>query len=83
MASQWGCRHHQRVKYSDSTLAEIVALGLRQDLTPRIFVSDSDFIAMTKNGTLCNKRRHLGPREFENVLRDQLRLYTQARNGFV
>ena len=34
---------------------------------------------MTKNGTLCNEDGHLGPAEFENVMREQLRLYTPAR----
>ena len=33
---------------------------------------------MTKNGALCNKRGHLGPQEFENVMREQIRLYTQV-----
>ena len=42
-------------------------------------MSDSDFVAITKNGALCNGRGHLGPREFEAVMREQLRLYTQSR----
>ena len=33
---------------------------------------------MTKDGELCNDRGHLGPQEFENVMREQLPLYTQV-----
>ena len=47
-------------------------MQLEQAFTPRIFVSDSDFVAITKNGTLCNKQGHLGPKEFENVMREQV-----------
>ncbi len=50
-----------------------------QDFSPRIFVSDSDFIAMTRDGKLCNESGRLGPFEFERVLREQLRLYAQSR----
>ena len=52
---------------------------IAQDMTPPIFVSDSDFIAITKDSTLCNEQGHLGPKEFENVMREQIRLYTQQR----
>ena len=38
-----------------------------QDFTPRIFVSDSDFIAITQNGSLLNANGRLGPAEFEQV----------------
>ena len=51
----------------------------RQDFSPRIFISDSDFIAMTNNGALCNSRGQLGPAEFERVMREQMLYYTQSR----
>ena len=41
-------------------------------MTPPIFVSDSDFVAMTKDGALCNAQGHLGPVEFENMMREQV-----------
>ena len=43
-----------------------------QAFSPSIFVSDSDFVAMTKNGALCNEHGHLGPVEFETVMREQV-----------
>ena len=43
-----------------------------QAFSPSIFVSDSDFVAMTKNGALCNEHGHLGPIEFETVMREQV-----------
>jgi hypothetical protein len=52
---------------------------LMQDFTPRIFLSDSDFIAMTKNGALCNAKGQLGPKEFEILMREQILNYTQSR----
>ena len=59
-----------------------------QNFSPRIFVSDSDFVAITKNGALCNAKGHLGPREFENVMREQVRVsanqgHMSARVGLV
>ena len=52
---------------------------LLQDFSPRIFISDSDFIAITNNGALCNINGHLGALEFENVMREQILNYTQSR----
>ena len=49
-----------------------------QDFSPRIFVSDSDFIAMTRDGQLCNPAGRLGPAEFERMMREQIRLYAQV-----
>ena len=49
-----------------------------QAFSPSIFVSDSDFVAMTKNGALCNEHGHLGPVEFENVMREQVNVYQSA-----
>jgi len=58
---------------------EFQAAIKKLDFFPRIFISDSDFIAMTKNGALCNANGHLGPQEFENVMREQILNYTQSR----
>ena len=33
---------------------------------------------MTKNGALCNENGHLGPIEFENVMREQVNVYQSA-----
>mmetsp|Transcript_39664 Transcript_39664/g.105647 ORF Transcript_39664/g.105647 Transcript_39664/m.105647 type:complete len:93 (+) Transcript_39664:1600-1878(+) len=49
------------------------------DFTPRIFVSDSDFVAMTRDGALCNTNGRIGMEQFEKIMREQLRLYTQGR----
>ena len=42
-------------------------------------MSDSDFIAITNNGALCNDKGQLGPAEFERLMREQMLLYTQSR----
>ena len=50
----------------------------RQDFTPHIHMAESDFMAITRNGALCDDTGGLGPVEFEAVMRDQIRLYTQV-----
>ena len=50
-----------------------------QSFDPPIFVSDSDFVAITNNGALCNADGNIGAAEFEAVLREQILLYTQSR----
>ena len=50
-----------------------------QDFAPRIYVSDSDFMAITRGGALCRPNGNLGPPEFEAVMREQLRIYSQTR----
>jgi hypothetical protein len=50
-----------------------------QSFDPPIFVSDSDFVAITRHGALCNAIGSLGPAEFEAVMREQILLYTQSR----
>ena len=50
-----------------------------QDFTPPIHVSASDFASITQNGALCDANGDLGPAEFEALLRQQVRLYTQRQ----
>ncbi len=59
-------------------LPKCVTAVAGQDFTPRIHVSDSDFMAITRNGALCRPNGGLGPAEFEVVMRDQLRLYAHT-----
>ena len=59
-------------------LIDVSAVAV-QDVGVPMFVSDSDFIDITKNGELCNERKNLGPAQFEAVMREQLQLYMQAR----
>jgi hypothetical protein len=58
---------------------KIMMLPFVQNFTPRIFLSDSDFIAMTKNGAMCNAQGQLGVEEFEMVMREQILNYTMSR----
>mmetsp|Transcript_52972 Transcript_52972/g.139581 ORF Transcript_52972/g.139581 Transcript_52972/m.139581 type:complete len:651 (-) Transcript_52972:1867-3819(-) len=52
--------------------------GIRKlDFKPRIYVSDSDFVGITKDGALCNQQGLLGPDEFERVMREQIRIHTE------
>ena len=38
-----------------------------QDFNPRIYLSESDFMAITRNGALCRPGGTIGPAEFEMV----------------
>ncbi len=51
-----------------------------QDFWPRMHVAPSDFVALTRGGTLCDDKDRLGAAEFELAMREQIRLYTQAVN---
>ena len=50
-----------------------------QDFSSPLHLSDSDFIAITRNGDLARPNGTLGPEEFELVMREQLWLFTQTR----
>jgi hypothetical protein len=50
-----------------------------QDFEPRMHVADSDFRELTKNKAL-DENGDIGPQAFEQIIREQIRLYTQARH---
>ena len=50
-----------------------------QDLKPHIHLTDSDFASITNDGKLCDEGGSIRPAEFEAAIRQQLRLYAQAR----
>ena len=41
----------------------------------------SDFCFITDNGALCDANGTIGEAEFQNIMRLQIRLYTQAERG--
>ena len=45
-----------------------------QDFHPRIHITDSDFASITQDGALCDTKGQLGPDEFANVIRRQVRI---------
>jgi hypothetical protein len=49
-----------------------------QDFTPRIFLAESDFLSLTENQKLLRPGR-VNEAEFEVLIRDQMKLYTQTR----
>ena len=50
----------------------------RLDFRPPVHVTMSDFASITQDGTLCNSRNEMTPRDFELAMRLQLRLYIQV-----
>ena len=48
-------------------------------LGAQIHVSRSDFCFITDNGALCDAHGAIGEAEFQNIMRRQIRLYTQVR----
>ncbi len=44
----------------------------RQDLYPRIHLTESDFASITRQGAHCSTRGTLGPRQFEAAMREQV-----------
>jgi hypothetical protein len=46
-------------------------------------VAPSDFVALTRGGALCDSKDRLGAAEFELAMREQIRLYAQARNDIL
>ena len=50
-----------------------------QDFKPPIYCSASDFASISQNGALCDANGDLGPAEFETIMRQQVRLYTQRQ----
>ena len=47
-------------------------------LGAQIHVSRSDFAFVTDNGALCDASGAIGEAEFQNIMRRQIRLYTQV-----
>jgi hypothetical protein len=39
----------------------------------RVHVSQSDFVTITRNGALCNAQGGIGAKEFETIIRGQVR----------
>jgi hypothetical protein len=54
------------------------SLSHGQDFEPRMHVADSDFRELTR-GKALNEAGELGPEVFEQIIREQIRLYTQVR----
>ena len=44
----------------------------RQPLQPKLHMTDTDFLSITRNGKLCDDEGGLGEREFELVMREQV-----------
>ena len=43
-----------------------------QDFKPHIHLAESDFAAITADGSLCGNDGSLGPKEFEEAMRRQV-----------
>ena len=50
-----------------------------QDFKPRIHLSESDYAVLTQGGALCDENGNLGPEQFEEALRNQMKLYMQRQ----
>ena len=57
----------------------VLVRGRAQDFHPCIHITDSDFASITHDGKLCDAEGHLGPREFEDVMRRQARARAYGR----
>jgi hypothetical protein len=44
-----------------------------QPFQPKLHMTDADFLSITLNGKLCDNEGGLGEREFELVMREQVR----------
>ena len=49
-----------------------------QDFTPNIFLAESDFLSLTEHQKLV-RPGHINEAEFEVLIREQMKLYTQSR----
>ena len=55
------------------------SLCLLQNFIPRIHVTESDFMILTRNGALCDANGTLGFKEFEVCMREQIRFFAQRK----
>jgi hypothetical protein len=63
-------------------VALFMCITIMQNLQPRVHLTESDFAVITDNGRLCTGRpNHLGPDEFERVMRRQLQRWVQVGGG--
>jgi hypothetical protein len=44
-----------------------------QDITPNIYMADSDFDAITNNRAICNSDGNVGPKEFCEIMTKEIR----------
>ncbi len=44
-----------------------------QEITPRIYMAESDFDAITNNGVLCNAEGNIGSDEFCEIMTAEIR----------
>jgi hypothetical protein len=49
-----------------------------QDFKPPIHMSESDFVSLTANRTICDAHGCIGFEDFDRIMRQQLTAYTQA-----
>ena len=47
-----------------------------QPFQPKLHLTDADFVSITRNGQLCDEEGGLGPQEFDQVMREQVRVHT-------
>jgi hypothetical protein len=45
-----------------------------QEITPHIYMADSDFDAITNNRAICNSDGNVGPKEFCEIMTKEIRL---------
>jgi hypothetical protein len=44
-----------------------------QEITPHIYMADSDFDAITNNRAICNADGNVGPKEFCEIMTKEIR----------
>ena len=44
-----------------------------QEITPRIYMADSDFDAITNNGEICDADGNVGVEEFVQIMHKEIR----------
>ena len=67
-----------------SVAVAVAVFMILQNLQPRVHLTESDFAVITDNGRLCTGRpNHLGPDEFEHVMRRQLQRWVQVGGGYL
>ena len=61
---------------SHSLLTFVPSTIIWQPFQPKLHLTDSDFVSITRNGELCDEEGGLGPHEFDQVMREQVRAHT-------
>ncbi len=44
-----------------------------QEITPRIYMADSDFDALTNNGEICDAEGNVGVEQFVQIMQKEIR----------